>query len=367
MADLTLREFKPTSLLRVAEHPVQRARYPVVDAHNHLVGDRPPEEMLRVMDACGVAVFLNVTGNVSLPFDETGYSIRRRDLAVYLDGWARPHPRRFAAFTMSEFARWDDFTLFRTPENPSGDPRRWADLCIQRLEQDVKTGALGLKITKELGLRFRDNDGAMLRVDDERLFPVWKRAGELGIPVLIHTSDPLGFFLPVDAANEHYLTLVDAPGWSFVGSHFSKMELLEQRGRLIAAHPRTRFQCAHVANLPEDLAWVARFLDGHPNTVVDFSARMDELGRQPFTAHDFFVRYQDRILFGTDMPCDPAVYRCYFRFLETRDEYFEYPDYVGRWGHSRWRIYGLGLPDKVLKQIYFQNALRYIPGLEVRA
>jgi len=144
------------------------------------------------------------------------------------------------------------------------------------------------------------------------------------------------------------------------------MELLEQRSRLIAAHPRTRFQCAHVANLPEDLAWVARFLDGHPNAVVDFSARMDELGRQPFTARDFFLRYQDRILFGTDMPCDEAVYRCYFRFLETRDEYFEYPDYVGRWGHSRWRIYGLGLPDRVLKKIYYQNALRCIPGLEVR-
>jgi predicted TIM-barrel fold metal-dependent hydrolase len=241
------------------------------------------------------------------------------------------------------------------------------DLCIQRLEADLAAGALGLKITKELGLRFRDNDGSMIRVDDERLYPIWKRAGELGVPVLIHVSDPVGFFLPIDAANEHYLTLRDAPGWSFLGSPFGKVELLAQRDRLVAAHPRTRFQCAHVANLPEDLAYVGRFLEAHPNAVVDFSARMDELGRQPFTAHDFFVRYQDRILFGTDMPCDPAVYRCYFRFLETRDEYFEYPDYVGRWGHSRWRIYGLGLPDRVLKKIYYKNALRWIPGLEVRA
>ena len=121
-----------------------------------------------------------------------------------------------------------------------------------------------------------------------------------------------------------------------------------------------------MANHPEDLDCVGRLLEAHPNVVVDFSARMDELGRQPYTARDFFVRYQDRILFGTDMPCDPEVYRCYFRFLETRDEYFEYPDYVGRWGHSRWRIYGLGLPDKVLKKVYFKNALRCIPGLEVR-
>jgi hypothetical protein len=367
MTDLPLRGFKPKSLLRVPEHLPEKARYPVIDAHNHLFGDRPAAEMLAAMDAAGVAVFLNVTGNVSLPFDETGYSIRRRELGVYLDGYVRPHPGRFACFTMAEFARWDDFTLFKTPENPSGDPRKWVDLCLQRLEADLKAGALGLKITKELGLRFRDNDGSMIPVDDERLFPIWRRAGELKVPVLIHVSDPLGFFLPIDAANEHYLTLTDAPGWSFLGSRFGKMELLAQRDRLIAAHPRTRFQCAHVANLPEDLSRVARFLDDHPNAVVDFSARLDELGRQPFTAHDFFVRYQDRILFGTDMPCDAAVYRCYFRFLETRDEYFEYPDYVGRWGHSRWRIYGLGLPDRVLKKVYFQNALRYIPGLEVRA
>jgi hypothetical protein len=366
MTELSLREFKPKSLLRVPEHLPEKARYPVVDAHNHLFGDRPAAEMLAAMDAAGVAVFLNVTGNVSLPFDETGYSIRRRDLAAYIDGYVRPHPRRFACLTMAEFARWDDFTLFKTPENPTGDPRKWADLCIQRLEADVRAGALGLKITKELGLRFRDNDGSMIPVDDERLYPIWRRAGELKIPVLIHVSDPLGFFLPIDAANEHYLTLRDAPGWSFLGSPFGKMELLAQRDRLVAAHPRTRFQCAHVANLPEDLSWVSRFLEAHPNAVVDFSARLDELGRQPFTAHDFFVRYQDRILFGTDMPCDPAVYRCYFRFLETRDEYFEYPDYVGRWGHSRWRIYGLGLPDRVLKKVYYQNALRCIPGLEVR-
>ena len=366
MSELSLREFKPKSLLRVPEDLPDRARYPVVDAHNHLFGDRPAAEMLAAMDAAGVAVFLNVTGNVSLPFDETGYSIRRRELSFYLDGYVRPHPRRFACFTMSEFARWDDFALFKTQENPSGDPRRWVDLCIQRLEADARAGALGLKITKELGLRFRDNDGAMIPVDDERLFPVWRRAGELGLPVLIHTSDPVGFFLPIDAANEHYLTLTDAPGWSFLGSPFDKMELLAQRGRLISAHPRTRFQCAHVANLPEDLAWVARFLDAHPNAVVDFSARMDELGRQPFTARDFFVRYQDRILFGVDMEVSPEVYLCHFRFLETRDEYFEYPDYVGRWGHSRWRIYGLGLPDRVLKKVYYQNALRHIPGLEVR-
>src|SRR4030042_3968574 len=184
-----------------------------------------------------------------------------------------PSPGRSSCFAMAEFPRGEDFPLFKTPANPSGDPRQWVDLCIQRLEADLAAGALGLKITKELGLRFRDNDGSMIRVDDERLFPIWKRAGELGVPVLIHVSDPVGFFLPIDAANEHYLTLCDAPAWSFLDSPFGQMELLAQRDRLVAAHPRTRFQCPHVANLPEDLSRVAGFLDAHPNAVGDFSAR----------------------------------------------------------------------------------------------
>src|SRR4030043_91651 len=128
MSELSLREFRPKSLLHVPEHLPEKARYPVVAAHNHLFGDRPAAEMLAAMDAAGVAVFLNVTGNVSLPFDETGYSIRRRELDVYLEGWVRPHPRRFSCFTMAEFARWEDFTLFKTPENPSGNARKWVDL-----------------------------------------------------------------------------------------------------------------------------------------------------------------------------------------------------------------------------------------------
>ena len=159
-----------------------------------------------------------------------------------------------------------------------------------------RPGALGLKVTKELGLRFHTPDG-----DDDRawttprLAPIWKRAGDLGVPVLIHTSDPVGFFLPVDEKNEHLPTLRTYPGWSFHGSHFTKWELLEQRTRMMAAHPGTTFICAHVANNPEDLDWVSDLLDSLPNVNIDFSARMDELGRQPYSARDFFLRFQDRI------------------------------------------------------------------------
>lgn len=363
MKDLFVKEFKPKCLLNLPDNTPQRARFPVIDAHNHLFGDLPPSELVAALDESGVRVFLNVTGNVRLPYDESGYTIERRDLDVYLDNYCRAYPGRFAAFTMSDFARWDDFTLFRSRDDPKGSAERWVERCIRHLEEDVDRGALGLKVTKELGLQFRDNDGSMLAVDDRRLFPIWRRAGELNIPVLIHTSDPLGFFLPVDEHNEHYQSLQEFVDWSFHDAEFSKTQLLEQRDRLIAENPGTRFLCPHVANFPEDLGYVSRFLDEHPNACIDFSARIDELGRQPYTAREFMEKYQDRILFGIDMPPRPDIYRCYFRFLETRDEYFEYPDYIGRWGHTRWRIYGLGLPEEVLKKIYHENALRLIPGL----
>ncbi|MBI3947400.1 MAG: amidohydrolase family protein [Armatimonadetes bacterium] len=354
--DLLLKDFHPEPMLRRPAHVPERAKFPVIDAHNHLFGALPPEEIVATMDAVGVRAFVNVSGNVSLPFDEKGYTIRRTDLGDFIDRYVAAYPGRFAALTMSEFARWDDFVLFRD--------NRFVDLAIQTLEADVARGARGLKITKELGLQFRDRDGAMIPVDDERLFPIWRRAGELGLPVLIHVSDPVAFFHPIDARNEHYLTLHEFPGWSFHGSFFSKEALLRQRDRMIARHPGTTFILPHVANNPEDLASVSALLDRYPNVNLDFSARIDELGRQPYSARDFMIAYQDRILFGTDMPVAPDMYRCYFRFLETRDESFDYPDYIGRWGRSRWKIHGLHLPDDVLRRIYYENAVRTIPGLD---
>jgi len=358
--EVLLKDFRPKSLLRVAEHVPRKARFPVIDAHNHLFGDLPPHELLEIMDATGVRRWLNVTGNVTLPLEDNTYTIARRELDYFLEHYVKPHPGRFAAFTMSDFAQWGEPVLVKDDD--------FARRCIEHLEEDVAKGAAGLKLTKELGLFFRDGDGAMLRVDDERLFPIWRRAGELGIPVLIHVSDPEAFFLPVDAQNEHYLTLREFPGWSFYGSHFSKAELLGQRNRMVAAHPQTTFILPHVANHPENLASVAELLDAHPNVCIDFSARIDELGRQPHTARDFFLSYQDRILFGLDMPVSLEAYRCYFRFLETQDEYFDYPDYIGRFGvYTRWKLCGLGLPDDVLQKVYYRNAERIIPALRADA
>jgi predicted TIM-barrel fold metal-dependent hydrolase len=356
MKNVLLKDFRPHCLLKVAEHVPKRARFPVIDAHNHLFGELPPEKLVEVMDAVGVRTWVNVTGNTTLPLVNNTYSIARREFGFFKERYVEPYPGRFAAMTMADFAQWGDPVLLKDDG--------FAQRCIESLQRDVAGGACGLKVTKELGLFFRDQTGAMIRVDDERLDPIWDEAGRLRVPVLVHVSDPIAFFSPIDEYNEHYLTLQEFPAWSFYGSHFGKNELLEQRNRMIARHPRTTFFLPHMANLPEDLASVGELLDAHPNVVIDFSARIDELGRQPYTARDFFIRYQDRILFGLDMPVSREAYRCYFRVLETRDEYFDYPDYIGRFGvYTRWKLYGLDLPDEVLRKIYSGNAVRVIPRL----
>jgi hypothetical protein len=352
---LLWQEFRPQPLLKRPDNTPEKSKYPCVEVHNHLFAVLPADEMIKIMDEVGMKTFINLSGNVVIPFGVGGYTLKRIEFQWFVDNYISKYPGRFAAFTMSEFARFEDMDIFANPN--------FVDLTIQNMEADFAKGALGLKLTKELGLHFKDTDGSVVPVDDERLDPIWKRAGELGKPVLIHVSDPIGFFQPIDKANEHYPTLLEFPGWSFYGSQYSKWELLEQRNRMIARNPKTTYILPHVANLPEDLDSVAELLDRFPNVNIDFSARIDELGRQPYTAHDFFVKYQDRIVFGTDKPMDARTYRAYFRFLETRDEYFEHPDYIGRWGHSRWRIYGLGLPDEVLKKVYHENAYRIIPGI----
>jgi predicted TIM-barrel fold metal-dependent hydrolase len=347
---------QPKILLKRTEHVVERAKFPVIDAHNHLFEEKDPDELVQIMDEVGIQTFINVTGNTQFHFVDSGYTYRIRDIEVFIDRYVKKYPGRFACFTMSDFASCQDGVLI----TDSG----FADRAAAHLERDVRQGALGLKITKELGLRYRDDSGRLIPVDDERLDPVWECAGELGVPVLIHTSDPAAFFLPTDEENEHFETLKRAPDWSFYTCEVSKEQLLEQRDRMISRHPNTTFICAHVANYPENLGYVSSLLDTHLNCCIDISSRIDELGRQPYTAREFLLKYQDRVLFGTDMPLRADIYRTYFRFLETRDEYFDYPDYVGVWGRSRWMIYGLGLPDGVLKKLYHDNGCRLIPDLE---
>jgi predicted TIM-barrel fold metal-dependent hydrolase len=330
--DLRLGDFHPRSMLVTSVHDPKRAKFPAVDYHNHLDA-QDPAAVLKVMDECGIERIVNITMRVG---DEAVAIIRRFHSSA---------PGRFATYA------WMDWTGLHRPD--------FFSHCADRLERMVEHGACGLKVWKDLGTSLKDSTGKPLRVDDERLAPMFEKAAELRVPVMFHTSDPDAFFLPVDGRNERFEELAAHPDWSFCSAHFGKQELLQQRDRVFARHPHTTFVAAHVAERAEELAYVSDLLEKHPNVLVDIGARTAELGRQPYTAREFFLKHSDRILFGTDLVPEAGMYRLHFRFLETADEYFEYPSHASRQG--RWNIYGLFLPDDVLRRVYRENALRLLP------
>lgn len=341
-----------------AEPSSRRAAIPVIDAHNHLWGNWNVEAVSRVMDQAGVISYCDLTANVQISWEKGGYSIGAGDIGEFFEQCAAQYPGKFYCFTTASFARPIDTPLFEYAKDFVAE-------TIATLRDHVRRGARGLKILKELGLRYKDGDGRLLSIDDERLAPIFDEAGRLGIPVLMHQADPSGFFEPVTPENKHYDSLKKYPSWSFADPKFPrKDELIRRRDNVVARHPGTRFILPHVANYAEKPDYVSRLIDEHPNVYIDFSARMDELGRQPETARAFFLKHQDRILFGTDMPASPAMYQCYFRFLETFDEGIIPPDYDGTFGRYRWTVTGLGLPEDVLRKFYYQNALEIIPGLK---
>jgi predicted TIM-barrel fold metal-dependent hydrolase len=328
---LPLGQFQPRSTLVHAEHPVLRPRFQAIDYHNHLDA-LEPADVLRVMDACGIERIVNIT-------------MRRGDEALrMIDKFHSTDPKRFATIG------WMDWSRVQEAD--------FVERTLETLERLVERGAKGIKFWKDLGLSVRDAQGRLLRIDDERLAPVFDKAAELSIPVMFHTADPDAFFLPVDGRNERYEELAAHPEWGFHGAQYSKSELLDQRDRVVARHPRTTFVMAHVGECGENLGRMMRLLERFPNVLIDISARASELGRQPYSARELFLRFPDRILFGADLVPEETMYRLYFRFLETADEYFEYPSHASRQG--RWNIYGLHLPDDVLRRVYRENALRLL-------
>jgi predicted TIM-barrel fold metal-dependent hydrolase len=329
--DLRLSDFHPRSELIAPDRTPLKAKFPAIDYHNHL-DSMDPASVLRVMDECGLERVVNITM-------QTG------DAALEM-------LRRFQSASRERFATiaWMDWAGVERED--------FVRLSCDRLERMVELGACGIKFWKDLGLSVRDGRGSLLRVDGERLAPIFDKAAELNIPVMFHTADPSAFFRPIDAANERYEELAAHPDWSFYGAEHSKEELLAQRDRVIRRHPRTTFVCAHMAESGENLALVAKLLESNSNVYVDISARAAELGRQPYAARRFFLRFADRILFGADLLPETKMYRLYFRFLETDDEYFEYPSHASRQG--RWNVYGLYLPDNVLEKIYRLNALKLL-------
>lgn len=348
LADLPLAAFRPRPTLRVPAHAVPRARFPVVDAHNHLgrwlTSEREwaaPDvaELLDVMDACNVHTVVNLDG------------MWGDELEANLDRYDRRHPGRFATFCQLDWS-----VVAR---------RGFAGPLVASLADSRSRGAFGVKVWKDLGLRLRDGRGDLVLPDDPRLSDLWESAGDLGIPVLIHTADPIAFFQPLDPTNERLEELLAHPDWWFGDARrFPGFERLRDcLEATVAAHPRTTFIGAHVASSAEDLGWVDRMLETYPNLFVDVAARIAELGRQPRQARDLLERRPDRILFGTDLfPPDARTYAIHFRFLETADEHFAYsPDEVPPQG--RWAISGLDLPDEILASVYAANAARAIPGL----
>ena len=329
---LRLGEFQPRSMLVTPAHDLKRAKFPAIDYHNHLDA-QDPAAVLEVMDECGIERVVNITMQVG------------NDALAVIKRFHSLAPGRFATYA------WMDWTDL----NAAGFFSR----CAERLEQMVEHGACGLKIWKDLGTSLKDSTGELLRVDDERLAPIFEKAAELSVPVMFHIADPDAFFQPIDERNERYEELAAHPEWSFHSAHFGKQELLQQRDRVFARHPRTTFVAAHVAERAEDLSYVSGLLERHPNVLIDISARSAELGRQPYAAREFFLKHSHRILFGTDLVPDVSMYRLHFRFLETADEYFEYPSHASRQG--RWNIYGLFLPDDVLRRVYRENALLLLP------
>lgn len=353
---LALPNFRPTSMLRVAEHPRTRARFPGVDVHTHFrhrLHHSPEalEDFVRLMDRHNLAVCVSLDGQLGDALE---------DHKRYL--WTK-HRDRFVIFANLDWRGGGDLA----------DPATWdmhrpdfARRMAQQLAQAKQQGASGLKIFKQFGLELKNPDGSLVKIDDPRWDPIWQACGELGFPVLIHTADPAAFFLPIDETNERWEELHRRPNWSFHGAGFpSREELLAARNRVIERHPQTIFIGAHVANNAEDLQAVGEWLDRYPNLVVDFASRISELGRQPYTARKFFLKYADRILFSTDGPWPETRISLYWRFLETFDEYFPYSEKEFP-PQGFWNIYGIGLPDEVLKKVYHENAARIIPGVKER-
>ncbi|MGA9811866.1 MAG: amidohydrolase family protein [Terriglobales bacterium] len=359
---LELSQYEPKSMLQVRESHVARARFPVIDFHTHisisttskngveLSPDRQylgtPQELLAVMDRKNIRSMVNLTG---------GYDQGLRDTIAKYD---RQYPGRFYTLTEPSYSR------FKEPDYPK--------LQGQAIEQAHRDGAYGLKILKTLGLYLRENitSGTLVKIDDPRFDPMWDACGQLNMPVAMHISDPVAFFTPTDRFNERYEELNNHPDWSFYGGDFpSNAELIAARNRVIARHPKTEFVTLHVGNFAENLQNVSENLDRFPNMSVDIAARIGELGRQPVTARKFFDKYQDRILFATDATphgdefpqqvFNDKLYEIYYRFLETEDEYFDYaPAVIPPQG--RWRIYGIQLPEGILRKVYSENAARVL-------
>jgi predicted TIM-barrel fold metal-dependent hydrolase len=337
--ELKLKDWQPRSMLVTKSHVIEKPKFPVIDIHNHLgtgkkfLTPQRVEAYLKELDEAGVVTVVDLDGMWDEQLTET---------IAALD---KAHPGRFLTFAQINFDGIDNDD--------------WSERETKRLEESFKAGARGLKFHKLLGLRYSYKDGRLVTVDDPKLEPIWETCGKYHKPVLIHVADPAAFFTPLDRFNERWHELNAHSNWLFYGPKFPKREdILAALHRVIAKHPNTTFINTHFGNNAEDIDAVAKKLDELPNMYVDIDARISELGRAPFSARRFFIKYADRVMFGTDTPPRRDAYRIYYRFLETDDEYFDCRESHHLQGF--WNIYGVKLPDDVLEKIYYRNAARLL-------
>ncbi len=348
--DLPLGEFRPRSKIRTPNRTPSRAKFPVVDIHTHFrVRTRQSTELLRdyvaVMNRQNIAVCVSLDGGMGDAIDEHRRHLEEHNVSCFLV-FANLDFR--GKGTEKEPATWD----CNRPD--------FAHRSVEALRDAKARGARGLKFFKSFGLEYQNADGSFIRIDDERFDAIWNACGDLGLVVIMHTADPSAFFDPIDEKNERYEELSRRPEWSFHGARFPTRDALHAaRNRVIARHPKTQFVAAHLGNDGEDLAQAAEWLAQFPNLHMEIASRISELGRQPYTAREFFIKHADRILFGTDGPWPEARLSSYWRFLETRDEYFAYSEKPFP-PQGFWQIYGIGLPDEVLRKVYHANAAKLL-------
>lgn len=334
--EMSFEEYNPKSTLVVPGKEVKKAKFPFIDVHSHQrsMSKQSLSALIEDMDRLNEGIMVNLSGG-------SGENINAK-----IESISANYPNRFVVFANVSF----DGT----------GKKGWTENAVAQLEKDVKNGAKGLKVYKSLGLRNKDVDGKRLAIDDPRLDAIWAKCGELGIPVLIHAADPKSFWDDMDADNERWLELkthsrrkrsaTDPVPWQ---------QIIDEQHHMFKKHPNTKFINAHMGWYANNLGKLGELLDAIPNMNVGIAAVIAELGRQPRNARAFFIKYQDRILFGKDS-WKPNEFPMYFRVLESDDEYFPYYKKY----HAFWAMYGLNLPDEVLKKVYYKNALNLIPGLD---
>ena len=334
--EMSFEQYNPASTLVVPTNEVKRAKFPFVDIHSHQfrMATQDLSELIKHMDYLNMAVMVNLSGGSGQNLQDIMANVKNN------------YPNRFIVFANVDF------------ESVGEDG--WGERATKQLERDYEAGARGLKIYKSLGLRYKDVSGNRLKIDDPRLDPIWAKCGELGIPVLIHSADPKSFWDPMDSNNERWLELKTRPRRKRSDTDPAPwQQLIDEQHNVFRKHPNTKFINAHMGWFANDLARLSELMEEFPNMYVGIGAIIAELGRQPRFAHDFFVRYQDRILFGKDA-WKPEEFPTYFRVLETDDEYFPYYKKY----HAFWSMYGLNLPDEVLKKVYYKNALSLLGDID---